>query len=139
MDAVLLDTSVVSLLHPKKRGNPIRASYEGHMSGKVLALSFQSVAELWSWAEENGWGEKQRAGMETFLRQFIVIPYDFELAKVWASVNAQCKRIGRRLEAGDAWIAATAVHRQIPLLTHDRDFIGLEIEGLKVISYVIEV
>lgn len=138
MDAVLLDTSVVSLLHPKKKGNPLRAKYQEDMSGKVLALSFQSVAELWSWAEENGWGEKQRAGMEDFLRKFLVIPYDFELAKVWAKVTAQCKKKGRRLEAGDAWIAATAVHRRIPLLTHDRDYVGLEVEGLKVISYVIE-
>lgn len=50
MDAVLLDTTVVSLLHPKKKGNPLRARYEAHMTGKVFALSFQSVAELWSWA-----------------------------------------------------------------------------------------
>jgi tRNA(fMet)-specific endonuclease VapC len=111
MDAILLDTTVVSLLHPKKKGNPIRARYEAHMGGNILALSFQSVAEFWSWAEENEWGERQKAGMEAFLRMFLVIPYDFELAKVWARVNAQCKKKGRRLEAGDAWIVATAVHR----------------------------
>ncbi len=50
---------------------------------------------------------------------------------------------GRRLlkgspEAGDAWIVATAIHRQIPLLTHDRDHVGLELEGLQVISYSAE-
>ena len=138
MDAILLDTTVVSLLHPKKKGNPMRARYEKHMSGHILALSFQSVAELWSWAEENGWGERQKAGMEDFLRKFLVIPYDFELAKVWARINAQCKRMGRRLEAGDAWIVATAVHRRIPLLTHDLDHVGLELEGLNVISYAVD-
>ncbi len=138
MDAVLLDTSVVSLLHPKKRGNPLLARYQAHITGKVLALSFQSVAELWSWAEENGWGEKQRAGMEDFLRKFLVIPYDFELAKVWAKVNAHSKKKGRRFEAGDAWIAATAVHRQITLLTHDRHFVDLDLPGLDVVSYVSE-
>lgn len=58
-----------------------------------------------------------------------------KLAKIWAKVGAQCKRNGRRLEAGDAWIAATAIHRRIPLLTHDRDYVGLEIDGLQVISY----
>ncbi len=43
MDAVLLDTTVVSLPHPKKRGNPLRAKYgaSAHLSGamKVLANS----------------------------------------------------------------------------------------------------
>lgn len=138
MDAILLDTTVASLFHPKKKENPLRAKYETHMGGSVLALSFQSVAELWSWAEERGWGERQKTGMEDFLRKFLIIPYDFELAKVWARVNAQCKLIGRRLEAGDAWIVATAVHRGIPLLTHDLDHLGLELEGLNVISYVLD-
>ena len=135
MDIVLLDTTVVSLLHPKKKGHILHARYEAHMSGKILALSFQSVAELWLWSEENGWGDKQKSGMEDFLRKFLVIPYDFELAKIWARVSAQCKKKGRRLEAGDAWIAATAVHRRIPLLTHDSDFVGLGVDGLNVISY----
>lgn len=138
MDAVLLDTTVVSLLHPKKKGSPLRAMYGKHMAGKVLALSFQSVAELWSWAEERGWGERQKAGMEGFIRKFLVIPYDFALARAWARVNAQCKKKGRRLEAGDAWIIATAVHRRIPLLTHDLDHVGLDLKGLKVISYAAE-
>jgi tRNA(fMet)-specific endonuclease VapC len=106
------------------------------MNGQVLALSFQSVAELWPWAEENNWGERQRTGLEAFLRRFLVIPYDFDLAKTWARVSAQSKRQGKRLETGDAWIVATALHRKIPLLTHDRDQAKVVITGLEVISYV---
>src|SRR6185436_15777629 len=125
MSAVLLDTTVASLLHPKKKRDALRARYEPHMLGQILALSFQTVAELWSWAEENNWGIKQRAGLELFLQKFLVIPYDLELAKMWAKVGAHCKRAGRRLEAGDAWIAATATCYKLPLLTHDRDLVGL--------------
>lgn len=136
MSTVLLDTSVASLLHPKKKGSPLRAQYEPHMKGQILALSFQSVAELWAWAEDNGWGDRQREGLDAFLRRFLVIPYDFELAQVWARVSAHCKKRGRRLEAGDAWIVSTAVHRKILLLTHDRDHVGLEISDLDVVSYV---
>ena len=136
MSTVLLDTSVASLLHPKKKGSTVRAQYEPHMQGQILALSFQSVAELWAWAEENNWGERQRTGLEAFLRRFLVIPYDFELAKVWAKVSAQSKRQGRRLETGDAWIVATAVHRKIALLTHDRDQADAVIPDFQVISYV---
>jgi predicted nucleic acid-binding protein len=41
---------------------------------------------------------------------------------------------GKRLETGDAWIVATALHRKIPLLTHDRDQATVVITGLEVIS-----
>lgn len=136
MSTVLLDTSVASLLHPKKKNSPLRAHYAPHMTGQVLALSFHSVAELLAWAEERKWGTRQRTGLQRFLRQFLVIPYDFALAEAWARVSTQCKRRGRRLEAGDAWILATAVHRKLPLLTHDGDLVGLEIPGAMVISYV---
>jgi tRNA(fMet)-specific endonuclease VapC len=136
MSTVLLDTTVASLLHPKKKNNTLRAKYEPHMQGQILALSFQSVAELWSWAEENNWGAKQRDGLGVFLQRFLVIPYDADLAKAWAKVETHCKRIGRRLESGDAWIAATAIRYKIVLLTHDRDHVGLNYRDLQVISYV---
>ena len=136
MSPVLLDTTVASLLHPKKKRDALRAKYAPHLRGQILALSFQSVAELWSWAEENNWGIKQRDGLTIFLQKFLTIPYEAELAKVWAKVSTSCKRIGRRLEAGDAWIVATAVHYRIPLPTHDRDHVGLNVAGLHVISYV---
>jgi len=106
------------------------------MQNQILALSFQSVAELWSWAEENNWGTSRREGLERFIRRFLIIPYDLELAKSWARLSAHCQRIGRRLEAGDAWIAATAVRFRIPLVTHDRDHVGLRYPDLHVISYV---
>ncbi|MDQ3258400.1 MAG: PIN domain-containing protein [Acidobacteriota bacterium] len=136
MSTVLLDTTVASFLHPKKKNHPLRAQYESHMQGQILALSFQSVAELWSWAEENSWGATQRDGLSVFMHKFLVIGYDAELAKEWAKITAHCRRIGRRLESGDAWIAATAVRYKIPLLSHDRDHVGLNVSDLHVISYV---
>lgn len=105
------------------------------MEGQILAVSFQSVAELWSWAEENNWGTTLRAGLETFLQKFLVIPCDSELAKTWARLSTHCKRIGRRLEAGDAWIAASAAHYKLTLLTHDFDHVGLNFPELNVVYY----
>jgi tRNA(fMet)-specific endonuclease VapC len=139
MSVVLLDTTVASLLHPKKKGTALRQKYETHMKDQTLALSFQSVAELWQWAEANRWGEKARQELDAFVRRFLVIPYDYELAQVWARVMEQSKDEGRRFEAGDCWIAATAVHRNIPLLSHDKDFANRSIPGLNVITYVEEV
>jgi predicted nucleic acid-binding protein len=87
MSAVLLDTTVASLLHPKKKRNTLRVKYEPHMQSQILALSFQSVAELWSWAEENNWSTKQRNGLTIFPQRFLIIPYDLELAQVWAVIE----------------------------------------------------
>lgn len=139
MSVVLLDTTVASLLHPKKKGTELRERYEKHMRGLTLALCFQSVAELWHWAEANSWGENARQGLDGFVRRFLVIPYDYELARVWARVMEESKKEGRRFETGDCWVAATAVHRNIPLLSHDKDFAGRSIGGLNVVTYVAEV
>jgi predicted nucleic acid-binding protein len=106
--------------------------------GKALVLSFQSVAELWSWGVENRWTRKDFRRLEGFIARFIVVPYDLELGKVWAEVMAHCKRRGRRLESGDAWIIATAVHHQLALVTHDSDHLDLRIPKLEVISALTE-
>lgn len=136
MSVVLLDTSVASLLHPKKKSDALRAKYEPHMRDQTLALSFQTVAELWDWAQKNNWGAKAREGLDAFIRRFLVIPYDYDLAKTWAVVMSASRAAGRRLEAGDCWIIATAVHRDIPLLAHDRHMVGRSIKGLNVVNYL---
>jgi len=133
---VLLDTTVASLLHPKRRNSKLRALYEPDLVGQTLALSFQSVAELWAWAEERNWGARERRRLSAFLSRFLIIPYDDDLARWWAWVSVVCKRQGQRLEAGDAWIAATAVHRRIDLVTHDRDHVAIKVPGLRVVSHV---
>ncbi len=136
MSVVLLDTSVTSLLHPKKKSDALRAKCENHMRDATLAISFQTVAELWNWAEKNKWRAHARQGLDAFVRRFLVVPYDYELAKVWAQVMDASRQEGRRFEAGDCWIAATAVHRGIPLLAHDGHFLDRTVGGLEVISYL---
>ena len=84
MSVVLLDTTVASMLHPKKRGSEVLNRYAVHMEGQTLALSFQSVAELWNWAEARGWGDEARRGLDRFIKYFLVIPYDYALAQAWA-------------------------------------------------------
>ena len=46
MSTVLLDTTVASLLHPKKNDDALRTRYESDMEGQVLAVSFQSIPNL---------------------------------------------------------------------------------------------
>jgi tRNA(fMet)-specific endonuclease VapC len=73
--------------------------------------------------------------LDRLISKFLVIPYDLELARVWARVMTQARSTGQGLEAGDGWIAATAVHRSISLVTHDKDLAGLSIPGLTVICH----
>jgi predicted nucleic acid-binding protein len=70
-----------------------------------------------------------------FIQEFVFLPYTPELAQTWARVMTHTRRLGRRLEAGDAWIASSAVLYAVPLLTNDKDFVDLEFEGLSVICH----
>ena len=69
------------------------------------------------------------------MTEFAVISYDTPLARMWAQVMAKARSVGRRLEAGDAWIAATAVLYGLPLITHDADFRDLPVRDLNVICH----
>lgn len=48
-------------------------------------------------------------------------------------MTAFSRSAGRRLEAADAWIAATAVDGSLTLVTHDKDLAATGWPGLKVV------
>jgi tRNA(fMet)-specific endonuclease VapC len=133
MSVVLLDTSVASLLVPQPQERLLLRRYEPDLRGQVLAVGLQTVADLWQGAEEAAWGERKRTVLDAFIARMLVLSPDEETARLWGRFMAHARRIGRRLEAGDGWIAATAIRWRLPLVTHDRDFVGLSFEGLTVI------
>lgn len=114
----VLDTTVVSLM----LRNDLRLSrYTPHVTGCDLYISFQTIAEMRYGASAARWGPRRRAELETFLRRFELVQYSDELANAWAQTMLEARRAGRRLEAGDAWVAATARLLNAPLLTDDKD------------------
>ena len=133
---LLLDTSVASLLHPRKAEQSLRAVYAPDIAAQPLALSFQTVAELYLWADRNQWGARLRGQLESMIARCTVIPPDAELTRLWARVSDLSARRGRRLEPDDASVVATAVRHALTLVTHDRDMVGLPIPGLSVITHL---
>jgi len=127
---IVLDTNIVSYL---MRGGAEAEAYVPHVQGKLLAIAFITVGEMYFGAENRGWGENKRKALETTLRNFVVIPYDHEIARCYGRLMAERKRNGRPIAPNDAWIAACASRHAVPLVTHNaKDFTG--ITSLEVIT-----
>ncbi len=128
--ATLLDTNVVSYL---MKGGRFAAAYAPHARGRLLAVAFITVGELYFGAEKANWGEKKRRQLDEMLRNFVVIPYDHEIVRCYGRVVDERQKLGRQISSNDAWIAACAVRHEIPLVTHDaRDFES--ITGLELVT-----
>ncbi|MBI5846768.1 MAG: type II toxin-antitoxin system VapC family toxin [Nitrospirae bacterium] len=120
---IILDTNIVSYL---MKGGPLAEAYKPHVQGKLLAISFITVGELYFGAEKDRWGEQKRKRLETTLRNFVVIPYDHDIARCYGRVVAERRRNGQPISLNDAWIAACAVRHAVPLVTHNaKDFVRI--------------
>jgi tRNA(fMet)-specific endonuclease VapC len=127
---VMIDTNIVSYL---MKGRAEARIYVPHLQGKLLAISFITVGELYYGAEKSNWGERKRLQLESMLRNFLVVPYDHEIAKSYARVLVERQSGGRPISFNDAWIAACAVRHSVSLVTHNtKDFEG--ISGLDLIT-----
>jgi len=130
MSSVVVDTDVVSFLFK----NDSRAErYHPHLAGKVVIISFMTLAQLQLWCLVRNWNIARRDRLEQHVRQFGIHPYDTALCKVWAEATYNSQRKGRPIETADAWIAATALLHNLPLVTHNAsDFEG--VDGLQIIT-----
>lgn len=127
---IMLDTDIVSYMMKKR---PIVEVYAPHIDGKLVAVAFITVGELWFGAEHRNWGAKRRSELETILRNFVVIPYDHEIARSYGRLVAERRSKGKPIAPNDAWIAACAVRHEVPLITHNAKHF-IEITGLDVIT-----
>lgn len=116
-EVVLLDTDVFSYLWT---GRPEAGPYRLLVEGRYAALSFTSVGEAHYGAIKRGWGERRRAQLHAALDLELVLPYDRQLAATWAQIRVDSEGRGRAMGVNDCWIAATAVHYGVPLITNNR-------------------
>jgi tRNA(fMet)-specific endonuclease VapC len=116
MTPVVVDTDVASFLFK----NDSRAqAYLPHLNQRQWLISFMTEAELEQWALLSNWQPTRKEWLRIFLGRFVVVPSSRDLVLRWAEVMVLARRNGRRLETADAWIAATAVLYDAPLITHN--------------------
>ena len=115
------------------KGDPRADACLHFLVGHTLYISFMTLAELDRWAVEHDWGETRRESMREYLKRYAIVPSSRELCLKWAEVTVSAQRSGHRIECADAWIAATALLYNAPLVTHNRrDYLG--VPGLTVFS-----
>ena len=126
----VIDTDVWSYLYKRREEAKL---YQPHLFGNILVISFQTQAELLRWVVSANWGERRREHLESRLQNYIVEHSSDAMSSRWAGAMDSARRNGRPISAADAWIAATALHLGVPLITHNKNhFIG--VAGLTIIA-----
>lgn len=121
--AVVVDTDVVSFLF---KGDTRAVLYRPHLSGHLLIISPMTRAELERWALERNWSIPRREAMRNHLKRFVLAPFDETMCIRWAEATDSARRAGRPINSADAWVAATALHYAVPLVTHNiGDYTGV--------------
>ena len=116
---LVVDTNIVSYI---LRNAPLAVRYRPLIDDKRIAVSFQTVGEL---RLGQLLGHYDRPALEAWERlrsQWRIIDSNHEIVEIYAALRADANRAGRELSSQDAWIAATALWLQVPLVSHDRDF-----------------
>src|SRR5713226_9242765 len=128
MNSAIVDTDVVSMLF---KGDTRALAYRPHVTGRLLGISFMTLAELERWSLERDWGQRRQLELAQHLTRYAVLPVSRELCLKWAEVSFAAKRKGRPIQTADAWIAASALYYQVLLITNNRgDYAGVDEEDL---------
>jgi predicted nucleic acid-binding protein len=126
---VIADTNIISYAFKRV---PLAQQYSRLLIGREIRISFVTVGELHRWAEKNGWGARRRLELRLFLARFPVIPCTPGIPELYAQIMVERERAGEPILSHDAWIAATAMFHDFPLVTHDANI--LKTRGVRVIS-----
>ena len=120
---LVVDTDVISFLFKQ---DPRADLYKPHLQGQLLLISPMTRAELEVWALEHSWGQTRREAMRVHLKQFMLVPFHEALCVKWAEATDSARRRGRSINSSDAWVAAVALHYDVPLVTHNKsDYLGV--------------
>jgi predicted nucleic acid-binding protein len=113
----LLDTSFIvdSVLRTR---TPFRRAYP-HLSNHLLALSVVSLAELYEGPFHGSNPAAATKALHAQLTHLAIVPLDEPICMQFGELRAQLRRQGKRVADLDLLIAATALERDLTLITKD--------------------
>ncbi|MCG2624147.1 type II toxin-antitoxin system VapC family toxin [Arthrobacter sp. I2-34] len=120
-DRALLDTSVFAALESGRRLDASPLPEEMYVS--VIALGELHTGVL---AAKDTDTRARRLQTREFLARFQTLPVTAEAARHWTRLRYRLAEAGRRINVNDLWIASTALARDLPVATRDRDYDVLE-------------
>jgi len=108
---------------PGKKTHPSVVRWRTLLTGRAIVVSEQTRAEVIGGLLDAGIGRGRAQVALDQLSRTATVPVDDALADTCGRLYAECKRIGHALHAkdhtGDRWVAATAIHLDVPLLAVD--------------------
>jgi predicted nucleic acid-binding protein len=122
---VVVDTNVFSadLLRTTR---PLVELYRPLLEGRRFLISFQTLAELEYGFRRRSWGAGRLRRAHEHIRRAEVVWPGPALLDAYVELRVACEQAGHALAAtdhdADRWIAATALHLGIPLVSHDGIF-----------------
>ena len=78
-----------------------------------------TVVQLYYGAFKANWGVNRLTQLENYIKNYVVLPYDFFVCQKWAQIRKQCEDDGYRIEHADAWIGACALRYDCALATNN--------------------
>ncbi|HBB94583.1 MAG TPA: twitching motility protein PilT [Blastocatellia bacterium] len=115
-DIVVVDTNIVSFCF---KGDTRAVLYKPYIEGRLQVIAAQTRAELELWTLIHKWGQRRRAELHAYLKDFVLAEADEIICLRWAEVQHSTQMQGRSMSVSDAWIAATALAFAAPLITHN--------------------
>lgn len=131
---VVVDTNVFSadLLRSTQ---PLVEAYRPLLTGRRFLISFQTLAEIQFGLRRRDWGPVRIGRAQAHIERAQVVWPGPALLATYVDLRVTCAHAGHALAQqghdADRWIAATAIHMGIPLVSHDgifRDAPGLAFE-----------
>jgi predicted nucleic acid-binding protein len=87
MNAAIVATDVVSMLF---KGDTRALACWPHITGRLLGISFMTLAELERWMLERNWGLRRRLELAQHPTRHIVLPVSRESCAEWGRDCSEC-------------------------------------------------
>lgn len=99
-----------------------------------VSVSTVTVMELWDGVRRVATSEREREATIRLLSEIREVPFDGASARVAGDVAARLAANGTPIESTDVMIAATAIARDVPVVTRNVDHFE-RVEELSVLTY----